>query len=876
MKNRFLLMMAGLVGMASPSLAAFEAGDVVLTNTGACRVTTGENKLANGDFSNGLEGWTNLGGDPANGDTLKIYTDANSPEEGMPYLQIALNDGIKSTSFSLTANFRRSIALEEGATYLITYKAKLMNDGVSSNTRFSRNANYQDAYINRDGTCPYPVETEGNQVRGSIAEYTTFKAGEWQTVNYLYHADSTAYLNLEFFNLEQYDCFADFGVYEVVNCADSRYLEDAISTLESIINDTETFPGAVEYLADPLEELKSVNTPEALGDMDNESLLEMIEAIIGGNEGSALSEYLNTISADVSGYFSADYFNFDNATVKNANKGAAEGWTESGGRWGVGEAWTNIATNHIFAEIGANYGLGDGSEYISAQLPAGKYLYMVKGSAIQYYADGTGKNSNYYVPDYYTSRSGVGYFINGDSTEMKDISPVYAKTYYNLFDVAKAGEQTIGFYRKANSAWNKAADRNRVSGGGRVRYDNVTVRILGMTDDDINKFFLENTLAASQNALKVMIDSAKNVLNDKYDKRIYGKQTLTDSITVSQAIYDTYTEATQENIDIVDRQMPYMRDAIRAYYTKNEEYLTLAGTIAEATVLVADDSRPEGRATLQTALTTAEGVYNGMVAADVRSAADSTTLVNANDALADAIQEFYYDNSTYQSPGNVALVNADFTDGTNGWSVDGGSGTAAWKASDIDMDTYKGRAVVFNRGYTASDNKYIWQDVAITRTGVYEFFANCAVHNSKWNSKEGNNTSTYLFANKDSIPVITTGDGSGNQVIGEWERFSVTTTVTDLQSTTELENPGFMRVGLEKIPLAGTNVQVNIICFGSPVLYYYGSEEDYREGIYDVEVVDTTFDVYNLNGMKVRSNATSLNGLPKGIYIINGKKYVVK
>ena len=33
-----------------------------------------------------------------------------------------------------------------------------------------------------------------------------------------------------------------------------------------------------------------------------------------------------------------------------------------------------------------------------------------------------------------------------------------------------------------------------------------------------------------------------------------------------------------------------------------------------------------------------------------------------------------------------------------------------------------------------------------------------------------------------------------------------------------------------------------------------------------------TFDVYNLSGRKVKSKTTSLDGLPHGIYIINGKK----
>lgn len=45
----------------------------------------------------------------------------------------------------------------------------------------------------------------------------------------------------------------------------------------------------------------------------------------------------------------------------------------------------------------------------------------------------------------------------------------------------------------------------------------------------------------------------------------------------------------------------------------------------------------------------------------------------------------------------------------------------------------------------------------------------------------------------------------------------------------------------------------------------------------DVQVSpQASFDVYHINGMLVKKNAIDLNGLDKGIYIINGKKYVVK
>lgn len=45
----------------------------------------------------------------------------------------------------------------------------------------------------------------------------------------------------------------------------------------------------------------------------------------------------------------------------------------------------------------------------------------------------------------------------------------------------------------------------------------------------------------------------------------------------------------------------------------------------------------------------------------------------------------------------------------------------------------------------------------------------------------------------------------------------------------------------------------------------------------DVQVSpQASFDVYHINGMLVKKNAIDLNGLDKGIYIVNGKKYVVK
>ena len=857
MKKRLLMMMAAIAGLATPSFA-YQQGDAVYTFNGKFKIV-GENMLTNGDFSDGVNGWTGLTGNAVPTDTFSVVP-AGGPD-GMNCLQVSMSGGTLGTTLHNSANFRQSVRLTPG-NYVFTYKVKALTGGCTSNTRSSgRNDNYQDVFLNNSGKSPYLSTNEADNITSSVAAYVETEAGNWMTVSYNYRVEADEYVNFEFFNLIQYDCFADFGVYPVEQVGDDRLLQDAVKTLEAFVADETNFPGAADYLAGPIGDLKaSMENPDLTVDDVN----GMISMILG-SDGSALQEYLNTISADVSKYF--NYFTFDDCAEKSANKGAADGWTESGGRWGVSAPWSNYSTRHIFAEINGGYGLGAGSQYQSAFLPKGKYLYMVQASAYQYYT--AAKET--YIVDWYNQRSGLKYFINADSVDMTDVPTWKSNTYFHVFNVANDGEQTLGFYRAANEAAG-GNDRNRVSGGGQVRFDNMHIRILGVTDEDVERFFLENNLADAQNSLKTMIDSAKTVIADS--RYIWGKDVLQDSINVSQGIYDQYTNAVQEDIDKLNDQMPLMRDAIRDYYAINKEYTQLGDDIEAANKLTGDETRPDGKDELKAAITKADTYYKSL---NAQSQRDSLQLVKTDSLLNDAIGDFYLANASYKTPGYINLVNDDFTDGTNGWSVDNGTGTAAWKASDIDMPTYKGRAVVFNRGVTASDNKYIVKDVYIKKPGIYEFSATCAVHSSAWSEIGENQTYTYLIAGADSVNVITKGDGSKKQNIGEWDRFVVQTNIDNVETSEGLVAPHYLRVGLVKIPKEdGTNQSVNVICFGSPQLVYYGSKEDYEQGISDVEVVDTTFDVYNLNGMKVRSNATSLDGLAKGIYIVDGKKYVVK
>ena len=62
-------------------------------------------------------------------------------------------------------------------------------------------------------------------------------------------------------------------------------------------------------------------------------------------------------------------------------------------------------------------------------------------------------------------------------------------------------------------------------------------------------------------------------------------------------------------------------------------------------------------------------------------------------------------------------------------------------------------------------------------------------------------------------------------------------------------------------------------------LYYYGSiSEDVVSSIElpSVPAVSVPVDVYSITGVRVRTATTSLDGLPSGIYIVGGRKVLVK
>lgn len=862
MKKRLLLMFAAALGLTSSF--AYEVGDYVYTPNGRFKIT-GTNLVKNGDFTDGLNNWTNLYCQPLSPDTFAVTDDGPDGRKCLTTLQGAMS--VTNWGYQC-ANFAQDITLPANTTYLCTYKVKAYVPNMSSVGIYGRYYNHQN-FVFPKTPGVYPLKggdgNESGKISGGIFGFSSC-SDKWEerTMDYRTEANDTT-MSVLFFELVPNDSYTDFGIYEARQVFDDRIALETATYIEALVNDEANFPnGDRDGLKMVITDLRGmVGT-----DMSVSEFADTYKNIMGAD--GPVTAFLNENSADVSSYY--ENFTLDDASEQGTGKTTtpAKGWTATNNRWGVNAPGFNLMTNHLKSDNSANGNLAASSVSQGAHLPAGKYFYVVRGLGYKMGANGKGKKDNYYIPDYYSQIDGLKYFLNNDSVEMTDLQTSYAKMYMNIFEVKEDGDQTLGFaYPAIPGADTGAAPPTGHTGSATFRLDNVEIRILGKTEKEVELHFIKKTLEAKREDLAASIAAAKETADNK--KYLFYNSVLRDSIATSEAVFAAATEATQENIDIVVEQKNNMDKAVRAYTRANVEYVKLGEDIELCKTELADENRTKGKETFSAAINVADTYYK----AQVETSRDSATIMLTDSTLLAARYDYQLVNASYNSPADVPLVNNSFQrKNAEGWEEDGGAadpGKANWKFSD-NADMTDGYQIYFNRGYSQTNEKWVWQDVEIPTAGAYRFEAEAIVTNSKWTAGTTAETDTYLFIGSDSLMIATPSNGSGNQDYqGNVTKFTITKIIEDINT---LDQAGVIRVGLERKP----TIQLGHIYLGSCHLYYLGSKEDYENGISDVNNAATlnNGDIYTINGVKVRANANSLKGLAKGIYIMNGKKYVVK
>lgn len=138
---------------------------------------------------------------------------------------------------------------------------------------------------------------------------------------------------------------------------------------------------------------------------------------------------------------------------------------------------------------------------------------------------------------------------------------------------------------------------------------------------------------------------------------------------------------------------------------------------------------------------------------------------------------------------------------------------------------------------------------------VNPFFANRVV----WNSHDSHTSGPWLF----------TGTFTGIAAPGMEGKYGVTVAADGYQ---------YIRRGGKNASIKGTRA----------FFEYHGEDQGVQQmririegedGVTSIDGVETvigSFDIYNLQGIRVRTAATSLEGLTPGVYVVNGKKVMVK
>lgn len=239
MNKRLLLSFAAIMGAMTSF--AYNVGDYVYTHDAKFKVV-GDNLITNGNFASNYDGWKDYTDGALSPDYWSIETGA--AEDGTGNV-IQSADG----SADLTGNYMyQAVPFETGKTYIVTFKMKGVDPTTSSIT--PKTSNYVDVYANADGSASKTAD-RFQQVATTDAvnaEWTSYSYSFTDTVT----GGSTGYIVVSFGQLTQGTQISDVEIREVENVFDTRISDKEIAYAKSLLaiddfkNGRDVFNGVLE------------------------------------------------------------------------------------------------------------------------------------------------------------------------------------------------------------------------------------------------------------------------------------------------------------------------------------------------------------------------------------------------------------------------------------------------------------------------------------------------------------------------------------------------------------------------------------------------------------------------------------------------------
>lgn len=343
------------------------------TKTQRLKITTGENLLANGDFSDQTQMWNDADGNDIDAETWMLSEGAGPNGENV-LESLGSNEGK-----ALCRYYPMSVG-----TYLVTFQIKGTAAG-STSVGTTVGANYADIFVNTTGSFIHESSTEEAPVV-DVATSVSFN-DEWTTVNFFVECtDEIESLNKLVFHFEKMATgvmVTNFGVYEAEEVYDIRGIERLVSYANLLLADpnfnvaaASDEKEAVESCISQFESMKLANV------LDNETTAEAFIAMFEG----AIKEYLDRTSFDIA---KNSYFQYveDIREVPSSNRGNLDSGAKVGGFLLRGSNWfhqrgmdesgqrTLLDNPYWTKYIGSGNANGAGSIALwNDYMPAGKYF----------------------------------------------------------------------------------------------------------------------------------------------------------------------------------------------------------------------------------------------------------------------------------------------------------------------------------------------------------------------------------------------------------------------------------------------------------------------------------------------------------------------
>lgn len=249
MNKRLLISFAAIMGAMTSF--AYNVGEYVYTHDAKFKVV-GENILTNGNFSSNYDGWKDYADGALSPDYWSIETGAAQDGKGN-VIQSA------NASADLTGNYMyQAVPFESGNSYVITFKMKGVDPTTSSITQ--KTSNYVDVFANADGT------TSKTADRFQQVATTDAISAEWTSYSYSFTdtvtGGSTGYIVVSFGQLAQGTQISDISINKVEQVYDSRIADKEIAYGKSLLA-IEDFKKGRDEFAGVLETIEAMfKTPQ--------------------------------------------------------------------------------------------------------------------------------------------------------------------------------------------------------------------------------------------------------------------------------------------------------------------------------------------------------------------------------------------------------------------------------------------------------------------------------------------------------------------------------------------------------------------------------------------------------------------------------------